>query len=119
MIDSQMRAIVADSITPRLSDEEFDRVFGDWEFVPYGDLMGVAIIKGTEVHFIPSETFKVDRHLVRQQVQPLLDRNGFLTTRIQHGDKKSQRLNKLFGFKPTWSDDQFQYSIMTALPFKE
>ena len=115
----RLRSVVADSISPRLSDDDFEKTFADWEYVPYGDLMGVALIKGTELHFVPSPTFKVDRKLLRQQIQPLLERQGFLTTRVQHADKQSQRMNKLFGFKPTWADEQFQYSIMTALPFKE
>lgn len=113
------KAIVMASLPAPMTDAQFDEVFAGWETHPYGGDMGVALTKGTEFHFVPSKTFRFKRSLMAEQIKPLLDRFGFLTTRIQHGDTESQRINRLFGFAPTWSDDKFQFSIMTALPFKE
>lgn len=113
------KAIVMASLPRPISDVQFDEAFGGWETHPYGDGMGVALTKGTEFHFVPSENFRFKRSLMAEQMKPLLERFGFLTTRIQHGDTESQRINRLFGFTPTWADDKFQFSILTALPFKE
>lgn len=113
------KAIVMASLPRPISDVQFDEAFGGWETHPYGDGMGVALTKGTEFHFVPSEKFRFKRSLMAAQMKPLLERFGFLTTRIQHGDTESQRINRLFGFTPTWADDKFQFSILTALPFKE
>lgn len=112
-----MREFVAQSIPMEMA--AFNQVFQGWVFHDYGDGMGVAFTKGTEFHFAATGTFRFKRKLMQQQMQPLMDVYGFLTTRVQHSDIQSQRINKLFGFKPTWADEHFQYSMLTALPFKE
>lgn len=119
MSSDKLKEVVADSLTPRLSDAEFEAAFEGWAFIPYGDLMGVAMVKGTEFHFTPTSEFRFDRALMRKQFAPILSQYGMVTTRVQHGDTKSRRINKLFGFKTTWADERFEYSIITALPFKE
>lgn len=105
--------------TTELDVAAFDVAFAGWTFHDYGPGMGVAFTKGTEFHFTPTPAFRFRRNLMRSQMRPLLEPFGFLTTRVQHDDTPSQRLNQLFGFKPTWADEHFQYSILTALPFKE
>ena len=93
-----------------------------WSLTPYhfaGLLGGVGLSKGSEFHFLPTKDFKLDRKAMRSQLTPLFERHGFLTTRVAHEDKANQRFNRLFGFEPTWADANFQYFMMTKLPFGE
>lgn len=93
-----------------------------WEVVPYedgGELLGVGLINGTEFHCLTLPGFKVDRPKLREYLRPLIEREGMLTTRLAHADTANRRFNRLFGFKHSWSDDQFHYYVMDELPFQE
>jgi hypothetical protein len=105
---------------PEKSSDELLAYIDEWELTPHmddGEMTGVKMIKGTEFHFVSGEDFKLNRKSLRASLAPHMERYGFLTTRVEHHDKANMRFNKLFGFKPTWSDDQFQYFILTELPF--
>lgn len=95
----------------------------DWEVVPFvfaGGQMGTGVVKGTEIHFAllpgcrPAASV---RRAVREFLQPLFERNGFLTTRVRLGQGQEKEFVRRIGFKPTWHDDQFQYYLLGALPF--
>ena len=101
-------------------DTELLGLIDGWELYPHMDadeMTGVKMIKGTEFHFVSGEHFKFNRKNLRESIRPHLDTAGFLTTRLQHGDSENERFNKLFGFKKTWADENFQYFILTELPF--
>jgi DNA-binding LacI/PurR family transcriptional regulator len=102
------------------SDDELLEMLDGWELHPYicdSELAGVQMVKGTEFHFVSGDKFKFNRQAMREHIKPHMDVAGFLTTRLQHGDSANERFNKLFGFKKTWADENFQYFILTELPF--
>lgn len=107
---------------PEIPEDRLWRILDEWDIHPHmkgNTLVGVGLTKGTEFHFLAAEGFQLDRKLMRQGLQVLLDRYGFLTTRVAHDDTANMRFNRLFGFRPTWADSQFQYFMLTEAPFGE
>lgn len=100
------------------------RAFHDWEVVPGfidGEHAATAIVKGTEVHFGVMSEFRgraISRRRTQEFLGPLLDRHGYLTTRVQLKSHDNQKFVERIGFKPTWSDGQFQYYLLGRLPFQ-
>lgn len=92
-----------------------------WETIPYlqnGRMTALGIIKGTEFHCQLADTCKFNRRHMGEILQPLLDREGYLTTRVRVDDKENRRFNRLFGFEKTWSDGTFDYFILTNIRFR-
>lgn len=95
-----------------------------WEAVPFSlgpDLAAVALLSGTEIHFKVLEPFRhrvIARRRTQAFLRPLFDRMGFLTTRTPAGDQASRRFIERLGFRETWSDDTYNYFMLTALPFE-
>jgi len=107
---------------PGTSRDDLMALSTEWILTPYrvrGLLGGVGLTRGSEFHFLATPDFRLDRQALRQGLQPLFERFGFLTTRLLRSDTANQRFNRLFGFKPTWADATFQYFMMTELPFGE
>lgn len=105
---------------PETAREVLESQVAGWELHPYLDgdkTTAVKMIKGTEFHLVSTKEFKLNRKLARESLEPHMQQYGFLTTRVLREDKANQRFNRLFGFKPTWADDKFQYFILTELPF--
>lgn len=98
--------------------------FEGWEIIPgylNQEHVCTAILKGNEIHFgIVREHRKkvIQRKRTREFIQPLLDRKSFLTTRIILKDSFKQKFVERIGFTKTWSDETFQYYILTKLPFQ-
>jgi hypothetical protein len=93
-----------------------------WEVLPYmqdGEMVGASMMRGSEFHCFTLPTFKLRRKAMREFLEPLFMRHGMLTTRVHHNDAANQRFNAAFGFRKTWSDEQFHYYMMTELPFGE
>ena len=89
-------------------------VFEHWQD---GRLMGFSMLKGTEYHCQLEPGFKLSRRVMREFLEPLFNRHGFLTTRVPVGDEANERFNRVFGFERTWSDERFHYFLMAELPF--
>ena len=98
--------------------------FADWDVFPFekdGQHVWTMVAKGTEVHFalIPGWRPAASmRGSVRNFLQPVFDRHGFLTTRIAHGRVKQKEFVKRIGFTPTWKDGDFEYFMLDSLPFE-
>lgn len=122
---SEAQALVMQDLVtayPGRSPADLAQIMAQWVLTPYrcaGLLGGVGLSKGSEFHFLPTPDFKLDRKAMHAGLAPLFARFGFLTTRVAHADKTNQRFNRLFGFEPTWADTNFQYFMMTKLPFGE
>jgi hypothetical protein len=75
---------------------------------------------GAEVHF---EVHPEHRHRViyrgvtREFLRPLFEQHGFLTTKVPLLDDTSRRFVQRIGFELTWSDEDYDYFMLTALPF--
>jgi hypothetical protein len=107
---------------PDAGENDLARILAGWEVLPYhqdGELVGAAMMKGSEFHCITTPAFKLRRKAMREFLEPLFMRHGMLTTRVHHNDIANQRFNAAFGFRRTWSDDQFHYYMMADLPFGE
>lgn len=99
-------------------------IFDDWEVIPgyiRGEHAATVILKGTEVHFGITPAFRKRATLFRREsdklFKPLLERMGFLTTRIVLTATEQRNFVERVGFKPTWSDAFFQYYMLSELPF--
>lgn len=79
----------------------------------------VGAVLGSEIHVEFIRTGVVKRDAVREFLEPLLEPWGFLTTRCFKGDRRTRRFLEKLSFKSTWSDDEFEYFILTALPFSK
>lgn len=95
-----------------------------WEALPVlmdGEHIGSAIVNGTEIHFalVPEwrPAFSL-RGVIREFLTPLLERRGFLTTRVRHERPGEKHFVQRLGFKPTWKDTQFEYFMLGCLPFE-
>lgn len=99
---------------------EASRQAPGWELVEYrpeGELEGFVLLAGTEMHCHFFEGMPLKRKQMRAFLEPIFARHGHLTTRVAHDDIANQRLNRVFGFEKTWSDDQYHYYQMSELPF--
>ena len=112
---------IAEMSKSGLPTDVLEGILSEWEINPFyegEELTGIALMKGTEFHCHMTESFRLNRASMREFLRPLFDRHGFLTTRVEHNDTANQRLNKMFGFERTWSDDRFHYFMLTELPFE-
>lgn len=104
-----------------ISFESAAKMVEGWEAVPYvvdRSLAGAAMLMGTEIHAAVRPEWRrkaLTRKRLRAFLAPLLERQGYLTTRVEVGLDDS--FVRRMGFNPTWSDGQFQFYMMTALPF--
>ena len=111
-----------EALRPLLADADAI-FFQGWDVVPgyiNGQHAATAVIKGSEVHFglVPGFRHRITRGRVRGFLQPLLDRHGFLTTRILLSSQDKRRFVERVGFMPTWNDGKFQYYLLGNLPWR-
>ena len=78
-----------------------------------------AAILGSEIHVEFNRTGVIRRGATREFLDPLLQTWGYLTSRSFKGDRRTRRFLERLSFKHTWSDDEFDYFILTALPFSK
>lgn len=90
-----------------------------WSAVPSPCGGWLAARKGTEIHVSFNRTNVIRRGKVQAFLKPMLEELGFLTTRTQREDERSRRFVTKLGFKHTWSDNNFDYYSLTALPFSK
>lgn len=96
-------------------------VLADWDVLEVEGGAATAIVKGTEIHFAIREEHRgrlIRRGNTRRFLAPLLERRGFLTTRLTIEDNERRRFIERIGFKPTWADGRFQYFLLDRLPFE-
>lgn len=100
------------------------QILHNWDVIPGyvdGELVASIIHCGTEVHFAISKSARgktISRRRTREFLKPLFDEKGFLTTRLLHRHKGPQRFIERIGFVKTWSDDEYNYFMLTELPFE-
>ena len=96
----------------------------EWDVAPAivgGQHVGTAIVKGTEIHFALFKDWRPkasSRGAIRAFLAPLLERRGFLTTRVAHERAEQKQFVERVGFRPTWADGQAQYYLLGRLPFE-
>lgn len=96
----------------------------DWNVMPGyvdGKLVASIIYAGTEVHFAIAKHARgktINRRRTREFLKPLFDKKSFLTTRLLHDREGQRRFIERIGFKKTWSDEKYNYFMLTDLPFE-
>lgn len=97
----------------------------DWSFATWVEadaVAGIAMLKGSEIHFAAAPTWRgrlISRRRTRKFLSPLMQRFEFLTTRSLVDDRKNAAFLCRIGFVRTWSEGQIQHWMMTALPFEK
>ena len=96
----------------------------DWEVVPHYDgeqHACTAVVKGSEIHFAVATGYRgriIRRENTRAFLAPLLERQGYLTTRVPHGRLTQKKFVQRLGFTPTWKDGDVEYYLLGDLPFE-
>lgn len=107
-----------------LAGPDIVRFFEDWEVIPgyvNDEHVMTAVLKGTEIHvaLVPGwKPLTSHRGAIRAFTKPLLERLGFLTTRVRHDKPAQKRFVQRMGFKPTWRDENVEYYLLGRLPFE-
>ena len=86
----------------------------------HGVPMARLLRNGSEVHFEVAEGLQdqvIFKNAARDFLRPVFEEHGFLTTRTLRGDVEAGSFVTRFGFQPTWSDNNFDYYMLTELPF--
>ena len=98
--------------------------FADWVIIPAqvgGEHVGTAVVKGTEIHFALIEGWRpkaCQRGAIQAFLKPLLERQGYLTTRVPHERPAQKKFVQRVGFRPTWRDEQVEYFLLGSVPFE-
>ena len=107
-----------------LSGPDIRKYFEDWEVIPAeidGCHVATAVVKGTEIHFalVPGwRPTSCQRGAIKAFLKPLIERHGFLTTRVPHERPAQKKFVQRVGFKPTWRDGQVEYFLLGSVPFE-
>ena len=90
-----------------------------WKVSPFereGALLGAAITKGPEFHFVTfGGRWNLTRADIRSWLKPILDEYGCVTTKTPKDDTRQQRFNRLLGFVPEGEDEFFVHMRLTKL----
>ncbi len=90
-----------------------------WEPVAYekaGDLAGIAVLRGPQVHFAVKPGKTIGLHSARAFCKQLMARHGYLTTSVLHVDQRGARFPQFMGFKHAWSDDLCDHYMLSEEP---
>ena len=81
-----------------------------------GKPCALVITRGTEIHFQSVGGAAMTRKNTLEYLKPIFDEWGFVTTRTFVGET-DHKLRNVLGFKYQWTDGQFDYWTLFALPF--
>jgi hypothetical protein len=94
----------------------------EWDAVPLlidNKHAGTLIVQGMEVHFAFTKKPTICvRRAGREMLAPVLDKFGMLTTKVPKDMTDSKKFVQRVGFKPTWQDEDFDYYLLTTLPWE-
>lgn len=100
-------------------------LLANWEAVPLvirDEVAGIGIVNGTEIHFALAPAYRnkgIQRTRCRVYFAPLLERRGYLTTRVYGDDQKAMRFIERLGFQRTWTEGPISHYMLSGLPFSE
>ncbi len=120
--------MVYDFLRKHLADNgilpaQIEAELAKWELIPAyreGDLCGVVMLRGTEMHVCAKPEYigsAITRKNIADTLSVLLEKHGFLTTRLFHGHDAERRFIERCGFRQTWQDATFNYFILTEAPY--
>lgn len=126
MTDEELLAPIVKAVRKgtSLAGPDIRAFFADWEIIPAqveGQHVGTAVVKGTEIHFALIEGWRPrssQRGAIQAFLKPLLERHGYLTTRVPHERPAQKKFVQRVGFRPTWRDEQVEYFLLGCMPFE-
>lgn len=108
----------------RVPEAQIAAGMAQWTLSPIhigGQVAAVILQRGSEVHVVAAPEFRdkgyMSRARIRKVLGDVLSEHGYVTTRIGKGDGTNRLFIDRLGFRPTWSDEQFTYFMLTELPF--
>lgn len=78
-----------------------------------------AYVAGTELHVAFHRPGVLTRRMVRDLVGPMLQQHGLVTTRVPAQHETLRRFVERVGFTWSWADTNYDYYIMTDMPFEK
>jgi len=94
----------------------------DWTIVEHRHadrLVALAAMRGTEIHYAMAPTEQgrgfISRARAAEFLGPLLERRGYLTTRVWDG--RCTKFIERLGFRHTWKHGSVNHYMLMALPF--
>lgn len=84
-----------------------------------GVAVGAWVTKGCEIHIVSFVGQRaMSRRNVREALEPLISTYGYATTRVA-ASETNHRLREALGFTHTWGDGQYNYFVLTSLPYEK
>jgi len=84
-----------------ITREQFEESLVGWTIDPVergGELVAAVVTRGPELHFATFVRFAFSLRLIREHVDPLLERHGFVLVRTPKDDARQRRFNERLGF---------------------
>lgn len=78
--------------------------FDKYRIEASGELVGVVLTCGSEIHLACGDGLRGTRRLLREHLGTLIEQYGHATTSVPKGRKKSQAFVTRLGFKATHED---------------
>lgn len=76
-----------------------------------GQVVWATVTKGPEFHFATfGVPWKLTRAVIRRWLCPIIERHGYVTTRVPKDDPRQQRINRRVGFQVV-SEDEFYLNM--------
>lgn len=98
--------------------EQFERSLDGCVIEPFesdGQLAFVTVVHGPEFHFVSLGTgATISIKMIRDSVQPIIDRYGYVQTRTPKDDVRQRRINEKIGFTIEAEDEAWVLYRMTT-----
>lgn len=92
-----------------VTKEKFVAALDGWTISPWeigGELTLIVLTKGPELHFTTLGTGRaIPRAVVRDIVQRIIDREGYVTVKTPKLEERQQRFNRAIGFRQIGEDE--------------
>lgn len=91
-------------------------------YAPGGVRKALLVSCGTEVHFEIDPAHRrrlLSKKTLREILQPVMEKFGYLTTKIPVECEEDLKFVERVGFQKTWTDGEFEYLMLTRYPFEK
>lgn len=99
---------------------QFLSYLGEWTIDQVeidGRLAFVTLTKGPRFHFQSMDTGRIiTRRMIRDFLQPIIDRYGYAETSTPLDDERQHRFNLAFGFRVTGEDEYDRHYRIERIP---
>jgi hypothetical protein len=99
-----------------ITREQFEQGLAGWTIEPVerdGELLGAFVTRGPELHFSTFKRVPFSLQLIRNHVDPILKKYGYIETRTPKTEIRQQRFNERLGFVREGEDEFFVHYKMS------